>query len=367
MLNEYFSASISKRNDKSGMADAKLNILVTGGAGFLGSTIVNELLDANVPLTIQSITIFGLKDYPGFIDDRARYFKGDICNPDDIGRACVGIDLVIHAAAIVDWGTKSPKEVYRVNFEGTRNVIAACKQNKVSMLVYTSSLDVVITGNPLVNIDESQPYADKHLNMYCESKCLAEQLVLSANNEHFKTCALRPADIWGERDPYHLPPLIQMAKSGLYTRIGNGKALSQHVYSGNMAWAHVLVAKSLAEGNQEVPGKAYFITDSEGSNFFTFFDEIIVKAGYKIWPKNLWLPKGLAFVLGAVSEYIAFLVRPIKYYNPKFSRFAVMYTSTDFTFSADKARKDFNFFPKYSKEEAMERTIAFFRKHDANA
>ncbi|HUM46595.1 MAG TPA: NAD-dependent epimerase/dehydratase family protein [Chitinophagales bacterium] len=344
----------------------KLNILVTGGAGFLGSTIVNELLDPNVPLRVQSVTILGLKDNPGFSDGRVRYIQGDICNPGAINKACEGIDLVIHTAAIVDWGTKSPREVYRVNVEGTKNIIAACRQNNVSMLIYTSSLDVVMTGKPLVNIDETQPYAVNHLNMYCESKCLAEQLVLSANSAQLKTCALRPADIWGERDPYHIPPLIQMAKSGFYTRIGNGRALSQHVYSGNMAWAHVLAAKALAEGNKEVQGKAYFITDSTGSNFFSFFDEIILKSGYKIRPKNLWLPKGFAYFLGTVSEYIAFVVRPFKYYTPKFSRFAVTYTCTDFTFTAEKARKDFAFVPKYSKEEAMERTVGFFRRSTKN-
>jgi nucleoside-diphosphate-sugar epimerase len=154
-----------------------------------------------------------------------------------------------------------------------------------------------------------------------------------------------------------------MAKSGFYTRIGNGKALSQHVYSGNMAWAHVLAAKALAEGNAKISGNAYFITDSEPSNFFTFFDNIVSKSGYKIWPHNLWLPKGFAYFLGAISEYIAFAVRPIKYYTPKFSRFAVTYTCTDFTFSAEKAKKDFDFFPKYSKEEALERTVTYFRKN----
>jgi len=344
------------------MTEAKLNILVTGGAGFLGRAIVNELLDANSPLGIQSLRVFDVKVQGEFNSELVQYIHGDVCHPEEINRACSGIDLVIHTAAIVDWGTKSPKEVYQTNYEGTKNVIEACKLNKVPMLVYTSSLDVVMTGKPLVNIDESEPYATKHLNMYCESKCLAEQLVLSENGAHFKTCALRPADIWGEEDPYHILPLIQMAKGGLYTRIGDGTALSQHVYSGNMAWAHVLVAKALMDGNENVRGKAYFITDTESSNFFTFFDDIILKCGYKIRPRNLWLPKGLTYVLGAISEYIAFLVRPIYYYNPKLSRFAVMYTTTDFTFNAEKAKQDFDFTPKYSKEESLQRTISFFKK-----
>jgi hypothetical protein len=56
------------------------------------------------------------------------------------------------------------------------------------------------------------------------------------------------------------------------------------------------------------------------------------------------------------------LVRPVKYYNPRLSRFAVMYTSTDFTFSARKAQLDFGFTPKYSKTEAFENTVRYFKK-----
>jgi nucleoside-diphosphate-sugar epimerase len=295
-------------------------------------------------------------------DGRIQYLNGDVCNYEDVNKACKGIDIVIHTAAIVDWGTKSASEVYNTNFTGTQNVIKACKENRVSMLIYTSSLDAVITGSPLVDIDESQPYPEKHLNMYCESKCLSEKLVLAANNDSFKTCALRPSDIYGEYDPYHMPPLIDMAKSGFYVRIGDGSAKNQHVYVRNMAWAHVLAAKALAENNQKVPGNVYFITDGPGCNFFTFFDEIVTGSGYTIRPRNFRMPHRFTYFLGTVSEYIAILVRPFKHYNPRLSRFAVMYTCTDFTFTSEKARKDFAFTPKYSPEESLKNTVGFFRK-----
>jgi nucleoside-diphosphate-sugar epimerase len=229
------------------------------------------------------------------------------------------------------------------------------------MLIFVSSLDTVITGQPLVDIVESQPYPEKHLNMYCESKCLAEKLVMSENNHSLKTIVLRPSDIWGEEDPYHIPPLIDMAKSGFYVHIGDGTARSQHVYVRNMAWAIVLAAKALVDDNDSVKGKAYFITDGPGDNFFTFFDNIVMRAGYRIWPRDLWLPKKFTYGLGAIAEYFAFMIRPVKYYVPKLSRFAVMYTSTDFTFSADKAKQDFGFYPKYNHEEALENTINYFR------
>jgi nucleoside-diphosphate-sugar epimerase len=340
----------------------KLSVLVTGGSGFLGKAIVQEFLDANSPIEVSELRILDIRDHDGGNDDRIHYLKGDICNYDDISRACKGIDIVIHAAAIVDWGTRSEKEVYDTNFIGTQHVINACKENKVAMLVYTSSLDAVITGAPLVDIDESQPYPEKHLNMYCQSKCLSEKQVLAENSEKFKTCALRPSDIYGENDPYHVPPLIDMAKGGFYIRIGNGTAKSQHVYVRNMAWAHVLAAKALVENNPKVMGNVYFITDGPGCNFFTFFDDMVAASGYKIWPRNLRLPRRFTYFLGTVSEYLAMLLRPIKYYNPRLSRFAVMYTCTDFTFTSDRANRDFGFSPKYSKEEAFNNTVRFFKK-----
>ncbi|MBN2523293.1 MAG: NAD-dependent epimerase/dehydratase family protein [Bacteroidales bacterium] len=341
---------------------SNLNILVTGGAGFLGKAIVHELLDSKSPINPGEIRIIDTKEYLGKKDDRIHFIKGDICNFNDIDQACRGIDLVIHSAAIVDWGTKLPEEVYRVNYTGTQNVIGSCKKNNVRMLVYTSSLDTVINGKPLVNINETMAYPAKHPNMYCKSKFMAERLVMKENNEKLKTCVLRPSDIYGEEDPYHLQPLIDMAKGGFYIRIGNGKAKSQHVYVRNIAWAHILAAKALVNNNSRVLGNVYFITDSAGSNFFTFFDKIVAAAGYRIWPKNLWLPRWPAYMLGAISEFIAIIVRPVKYYNPKLSRFAVLYTCTDFTFTSEKAKKDFGFFPKYSEEEAFNNTVAYFKK-----
>ena len=339
-----------------------IHILVTGGSGFLGRAIVNELLDASSPVQHARITVFDIKDFPDNQEQRIKFIKGDICSYESISKACKDMDVVVHSAAIVDWGTKSEKEVYDVNYIGTKHVIRACKENKIPMLVYTSSLDTVIDGKPLVDIDENHPYPKAHPNMYCESKYLAEKLVIEENCSSLRTCVLRPSDIYGERDPYHIQPLINMAKGGFYIRIGNGSAKSQHVYVGNIAYAHVLAVKALLEKNMNIYGNAYFITDAPGANFFTFFDSMVSAAGYRIWPKNLWIPKRFAYVLGALSEFIALLIRPVKHYNPQLSRFAVLYTCTDFTFASEKAFNHFNFIPKYSQEEAFNRTVQFFRK-----
>ena len=171
---------------------------------------------------------------------------------------------------------------------------------------------------------------------------------------------MRPSDIYGEADPYHMDALIDMAKSGFYVRLGNGTSKCQHVYVGNMAHAHVLAAKALWTDNKKVLQQFYFITDTKGINFFKFFDQIVAGAGYKIFPKNLWLPFKLAYAIGSISEFIAVLWRPIKHYNPKFSRFAVLYTCLDFTFTSQKALEDFNFQPKYNHKESLKNTIDYY-------
>ena len=188
--------------------------------------------------------------------------------------------------------------------------------------------------------------------------------MLQSTND-LNACILRPSDIYGEADPYHIDALVDMAKKGVYVRLGNGDSKCQHVYVGNMAYAHVLAASQLWKGNSALNREIYFITDGPSSNFFKFFDPIILGAGYKPFPENIWLPFWLAYGIGALSEFLAFIVRPFKQYNPKFSRFAVLYTCTDFTFSSIKALNDFNFQPKYTLEEALKRTISYYKKDKA--
>lgn len=339
-------------------------VLLTGGSGFLGTSILQELLEDLCSLQVNEVRVFDLHPIDNPVDDRISFIRGDVRDKDAVMEACRGVDLVIHSAAIVDWGTKSEKEILSVNHEGTLHVIDACISCQVKALVYTSSLDVLHDGKPLVDVNEDSPYPVRHSTSYCESKYLAEKSVLAANGDSLKTCSLRPADIYGEGDPFHIGSLIDMAKGGFYVRLGNGRSRCQHVYVGNMAQAHVLASTAMLNGNTRVEGQSYFITDGPPTNFFTFFDSFVRGAGYRIWPRNMWLPRWFAYGLGCISESIAFLVRPIKRYHPKMSRFAVVYTCTDYTFSSDKAREDFGFIPKYEKEEAFDRTIEFFRNPD---
>jgi len=337
-------------------------LLITGGSGFLGRSIVEEFLSYSDKLNISEIRILDIVKPKTNWGENVTFIKGDVRDLSIVTYASKGVDVVVHAAAIIDWGTRTEKEVLDINVGGTENVINACLENRVPYLIYTSSLDAIFGGKPLQNINESIPYPAKPVNAYCDSKYRAELIVKEVNSQALKTCILRPADIFGENDPYHIGSLIDMANKGFYVRLGNGKSVCQHVYVRNMAFAHVLVAEAFMANNASVNGNIYFITDGPGKNFFKFYDQVVIGAGYKIWPKDLWLPRWFAYSIGSMVEFFAWMIRPIKRINPKFSRFAVVYTCSDFTFSAEKARKDFNYIPKYSEDKALNRTIDFYKK-----
>jgi sterol-4alpha-carboxylate 3-dehydrogenase (decarboxylating) len=212
-------------------------------------------------------------------------------------------------------------------------------------------------------MDETTPYPKHHPNAYCRSKAEAEKLVRSADGNGLRTICLRPADIYGEGDPFHIGSLIEMAEKGFYVRIGDGSSKCCHVYVGNVAAAHIQAATALANGRLSLGGNVYLITDAPPSNFFSFFDYILLEAGYRLQPPNVWLPQWLMYIGGCIAEFAALLIRPFIRKNPRLSRFAVTYTCSDIVFSSVKAKEDFNFTPKYSQDEALRRTVAYYALH----
>lgn len=336
-------------------------VLITGGAGFLGRALIRELLDPACALCPSTVRVLDTVAPEPVDDPRCEYVAGDIRSRERIEEAVDGMDVVFHMAAIVDWGTHPREDVFAVNVDGTQRVIDACRTAGVRALVYTSSLDAIATGTPIRDADERTPYPTRWPNAYCESKARAEQLALEADGDTMRTVSLRPCDIYGEADPYHVSSLVKMAQGWPYVRIGDGSAECQHIYAGNVAHAQVCAAVSMLQGNASCCGKPYFLTDSPPSNFFVFFDEIVRRAGCAIRPRNVWIPRALMYAAGSLAEALAWLVRPVVRWNPKVSRFAVDYTCNDFTLNGDAARRDFGFTPKYTTEEAIARTAEWFR------
>ena len=155
-------------------------VLVTGGAGFIGSFVVTELLKENVgEVLIYDNLARGDMSYieDQLKDSRCNYFKGDLREIDLLNAAMVGCDYVIHLAAMWLLHCKDyPRTAFDVNIQGTFNVLEACVNNQVSRLVYSSSASVY--GDACeVPMTENHPFNNRNFygasKIACEAMCRA--------------------------------------------------------------------------------------------------------------------------------------------------------------------------------------------------
>ncbi|HNW37104.1 MAG TPA: NAD-dependent epimerase/dehydratase family protein, partial [Candidatus Ozemobacteraceae bacterium] len=228
-------------------------ILVTGGGGFLGKTIVKMLRERGLP-----VRSFSRGSYPELVNMGVECVSGDLENANTVLEACRGCDLVFHVASKPGiWG--SYEEYHRPNVLGTTNVVDACKKLGIRRLVYTSSPSVVFDGNDMENATESAPYPDHYETHYPKTKAIAERLVIASNGSQLATVALRPHLIWGPGDNNLAPRMVAAAKAGRLMMIGDNKNKVDTIYVDNAADAHILAAERLEPGSP-IAGKAYFLS-----------------------------------------------------------------------------------------------------------
>ncbi|XP_078088140.1 hydroxy-delta-5-steroid dehydrogenase, 3 beta- and steroid delta-isomerase 1 [Mustelus asterias] len=353
--------------------------LVTGGNGFLGQEITKLLIEENSDLSEVRILDKAIKqDLLEHLQALAggkiqlTVFKGDVRDKELLQKACQGVTCVIHTASVIDiWGYISNEEIEAINVEGTRLLLEICIQQNVKCFIYTSSVEVVgpnIRGDPICNGDEDTAYLSKLKFLYSRTKYTAEQLVLATNecllpnSEQILTCALRPMYIYGENCRFiegHLDEGI--INGGVLHRSSKKQALVNPVYVGNVAWAHVLVARAMKDKNKEkiVGGKFYYITDDTPHMSYSDFNyEVMGPLGFTI-PEKLSKPLLLMYFIAFILEMVQFLLRPFIRYIPKTNRHLITMLNTKFTFTSHKARNDFDYVPRYSWDVAKQQTIAW--------
>ena len=158
------------------------NILVIGGAGFIGSFVVKELLKENInKVVIYDNFTRGKIEYleNQLKDDRCEIYSvgGDIRDVDILNSAMKGMDYVICLSAMWLLHCKDyPRTAFEVNIKGTFNVLEACVKNKIKKLIWSSSASVYGDAVELP-MTESHPYNNK--NFYGATKIAGEAMALS--------------------------------------------------------------------------------------------------------------------------------------------------------------------------------------------
>lgn len=322
--------------------------LVTGGGGFVGKAVVRLLLENNV-----QCRVLGRNRYPEIESLGVDCRVGDIRDRQAVIEASRGVDCVFHVAALAGiWGKW--KTYYDINVAGTENILEGCRKNGVPYLVYTSTPSVVFSQQNIAGEDETLPYATRFLCHYARSKVMAEKMVLLANNQVVKSCAIRPHLIWGPGDPHLVPRLIEQGRKGKLAIVGSGKNLVDITFIENVAHAHVLAAENLST-SATCAGKAYFIGQEKPVALWEWINSLFVELG--MVPVRKKVPFTVACGVGAVYEILYRLFRLQG--EPRMTRFLAYQLAHSHFFSHKNAEKDFNYRPIVSIEEGMKLLVAW--------
>lgn len=173
--------------------------LVTGGAGFIGSHIVEELVKRKQKVTaLDNLSSGYLKNIEPF-RDKIRFIKGDITNKKDVEKAIKGVDFVLHLAAslsVVE-SVKKPEKYFKNNVVGTNNLLALSVKHKVKKLVFSSSCSVYGTAD---QFPTSETYQGVKLSPYAITKFTGEDLCRYYSSVFgLKTVILRYFNVYGVR------------------------------------------------------------------------------------------------------------------------------------------------------------------------
>ncbi len=323
-----------------------MKILVTGGGGFLGRAVVSGLLDRG-----YAVRTINRGSYPELESLGAECIRGDVGDSESVMHAADGVDGIIHVAARAGPGLWYD-DFYRANVLGTRHVLEACQVHGIGYLVHTSSPSVVHGGGDLENADESEPYPDHFSAPYPETKAEAERLVLRANGEALRSCALRPHLIWGPGDNQLLPRLVEKARAGRLRLPAPDKKIDI-TYIDNAAAAHLLALEDLL-GPGRSAGKAYFISDGQPRPVGEVLSAWLEAAGTdarlgRVHPR-------VAMAVATVVEGLWRLTR--RRSDPPVSRFVVEHLATAHWYNLAAARRDLGYDPKVDFEEGIRRLRA---------
>jgi UDP-glucose 4-epimerase len=230
-------------------------ILVIGGAGFIGSHLVTELLKEDVSeVIIYDNFARGKMDNISIslTDPRCTIYPlgGDIRDIDILNTAMKGIDYVFHLAAMWLLHCKDfPRTAFHVNIEGTFNVLEACVNNKVKKMIYSSSASVY--GDAVeVPMTEEHPFNNK--NFYGSTK-IAGEAMATAYNDRFglEVIGLRYMNVYGPGQDQHaaytgvIPIMLNKIASNDPPSInGDGSQSYDFIYVEDVARCNISALKS---------------------------------------------------------------------------------------------------------------------------
>lgn len=183
--------------------------LVTGGTGFIGSNIALRLVERHWDVRILKRPGASRELLEG---GPFEFVSGDVLEPDTLLPAMQGIDVVFHAAGVVDYWNQGVERMYQVNVEGTRNILEAALNSGIERVVHVSST-AAMGIHPDELVDESFHFnVKKESFVYGHSKHLAEEIAFEYVKKGLPVVIVNPTTVIGPRD-------IRKVSSGMVVEV----------------------------------------------------------------------------------------------------------------------------------------------------
>ena len=319
-----------------------MNILVTGYPGWLASRFLDHVEKNDTQFS--SIKCLVHKSQYSKVKDKANVecVEGDLLDRESLGKAVEGADIVLHAAGILH--VKIKEDFYKVNRDGTKNLLEAAEKAGVKKFIYISSnaAQGFCRGRGY-ELSESDPCNPE--SHYGKSKYEAEEFVRSYQEKgSLETIILRPAMFYGPPVPERHLAIYKKIKRGYFPVFGSGNYLRSITYIDNLVDAiHLAIKKEEAVGN------TYYITDREIPTLNEIINTIANAMGKNV--VIIHLPKWMAFLAGKLDKIITAL--GFYWMLPHI----VSESCKNIACRTEKAEKELGYNPKVSFREGYRETI----------
>ena len=246
----YFAAKEMENSKQTLTGKA---VLITGGAGFIGSNLVEILLKQdNQVVCLDNLSTGKMKNIEGYLDHpNFTFIEGDICDEEVCQRAVQGIEIVLHQAALgsVPRSIKDPIATNRANIDGFLNMLVASKDAKAKRFVYAASSSTYGDHPGLPKVEDK---IGKPLSPYAVTKYVNELYAeVFAKTYGLETIGLRYFNVFGpKQDPDGayaavIPKFIKILKEGNSPVInGDGKTSRDFTYIDNVVQINQLAAST---------------------------------------------------------------------------------------------------------------------------
>ncbi len=226
-----------------------MKVSITGGSGHVGSNLCRILLEQGYEVKVLSHI-----DDSGFRGLTVETVKGDVLDPDSLNELVKDAEVVFHLAARISISKRDKKDLFKVNVDGTRNVIAACKQQHVKRFIHFSSIHALNHSPVDKPMDEHRHLVENSPILYETTKAKGEKLVREAYPNNLEVIIINPTAIIG---PYDFKPsLLGQALIRIYKNTLPG------LVPGGYDWVDVrdVCQAAVAAIHKGKPGESYIVS-----------------------------------------------------------------------------------------------------------